>query len=672
MITNGKDKRQESAPPEASAGESPLGVCSWLFRSGLADLERDLPRHHPLRLFLAEHGLIRRLADRLDELCQALAAGAPDDQPEILRQIHDTAAELRVTSRHHHEREEKALFPALERHGLKAPTGQLLDEHQIFRRHEDALLRISEKLIAEPSGDFTPLFQSASSLIALSRSHIHRENGMLIPLAMESVASGALGRGRRGLTQDPEPHRGGRVMNEASQDALWGFDPDLIRRHDRAGPRYTSYPAAPFFKADVGADDVITALREREPGPISLYVHLPFCPQLCWYCGCHKVISKDPRRIDSYLDDVERELDLQAAALDGSSEVAQLHWGGGSPSALDDAQAERLMTMIGERFPMAQRAEVSIEGDPRQLDAERLATFRRIGFNRLSLGLQDFDEQVQRTVNRIQDDEATLQLIRDARRLGFGSVSVDLIYGLPFQTVETFDRTLARVLEAAPDRLSIFNYAHLPALFPAQKLLPEEMMPGPEEKLAIFGSALLRLADSGWMHIGMDHFARRDDELALAADSGGLQRNFQGYSTHAGLDMLSFGVSAIAQIGSLYAQNMKGLRDYRETLKAGKLPIERGLHLDAEDRLRHRVIMDLMCGNALSIAAVEKDFDIDFRKHFATELEEMKAYEEDGLVRVSAEGIEVLPAGRFLVRNVARVFDARLRASREKRFSKVI
>lgn len=461
-------------------------------------------------------------------------------------------------------------------------------------------------------------------------------------------------------------------MTTSGSLPLWGFDPELIRRHDRAGPRYTSYPASPFFTTDFGPTDLGATLAARDAAPISLYVHLPFCPQLCWYCGCHKVINKDPRRVDRYLDDVERELDLQARALGKKVEVAQLHWGGGSPSALDDAQSARLMTAIRARFPIAEGAECSIEGDPRQLDAARLGHYRAIGFNRLSLGLQDFDLKVQETVNRVQDDAATIDLIHSAHAQGFGSVSVDLIYGLPYQTVATFDRTLARVLESKADRLSIFNYAHLPALFPAQKLLPEEHMPGPEEKLAIFGHALERLAASGYEHIGMDHFARREDELAQAAACGGLQRNFQGYSTHAGLDMLAFGVSAIAQIGRVYAQNTKSLLHYREELEQGRLPVERGLVLDEDDLLRRRIIMDLMCMNGLDIRELEADLALDFRARFAAEVKELGAFEDDGLIAVTEDRISVLPAGRFLVRNVARVFDARLAKSRERRFSKVI
>ncbi len=450
------------------------------------------------------------------------------------------------------------------------------------------------------------------------------------------------------------------------------FDTALVKKHDRSGPRYTSYPASPFFTEPYDVKEVHQALAGTRGRPISLYVHLPFCSALCWYCGCHKSITRDRQRIDRYLDDLEQEILLVTRALPERTKVEQLHWGGGSPSYLDNEQMSRCFGLIQSHFDLDLEGEISIEGDPRQLTPERIHFLRRLGFNRLSLGLQDFDPRVQETINRIQPEEDTLPLIPAAREAGFKSVSVDLIYGLPHQSRESFDATLDKVLSVQPDRLSVFNYAHIPSIIKSQRMFQVEDLPGAEEKLSIFQGVTERLLNEGYRHIGMDHFARTDDELCRALDDGLLQRNFQGYSTHGELDLLALGVSAISHIQGRYWQNTKALKEYRDLVQAGILPIAKGLTSTSDDLIRHEVIMTIMCGMGLDYARVEQHHGIDFTSYFAEELPQLDDFFADGLLEHREGGFQVTPSGRFLVRNIARVFDQRLNQSGRNTFSKVI
>ncbi len=450
------------------------------------------------------------------------------------------------------------------------------------------------------------------------------------------------------------------------------FDTELVKKHDRSGPRYTSYPASPFFAENypmTSVDDALSGIGDR---PMSLYVHLPFCSALCWYCGCHKSITRDRQRIDQYLDDFEHELKIMADHLDRRHVVQQLHWGGGSPSYLDNEQATRCFTLIQDYFDLDLDGEISIEGDPRQLTPDRIEFLKKLGFNRLSLGLQDFDPKVQETINRIQPEEETLALIPAAREVGMKSVSVDLIYGLPHQSKLSFDKTLAAVLRARPDRLSVFNYAHIPSIIKSQRMFNEADLPLAEEKLAIFQSVTETLIATGYRHIGMDHFALQEDELTEALDQGRLQRNFQGYSTNAGLDLLALGVSAISYVQGHYWQNTKALGAYRETVATGELPIVKGLTCTPDDLVRHEVIMTIMCGMGLDYDTIEKNHGVAFTDYFAAEIPKLADFFADELISPRDRGFEVTPAGRFLVRNIARVFDRRLDNSGRNTFSKVI
>ncbi len=450
------------------------------------------------------------------------------------------------------------------------------------------------------------------------------------------------------------------------------FDTEMVKKHDRSGPRYTSYPASPFFTEDYPMAAVDKALGKVANSPLSLYVHLPFCSALCWYCGCHKTITRDRNRIDRYLDDFEAELALIAEHLGHRHQVKQLHWGGGSPSYLDDEQTTRCFDLIKKYFDLDPEGEISIEGDPRQLTPKRIRFLKDVGFNRLSLGLQDFDPRVQETINRIQPEKETLPLIPAAIDAGFKSVSVDLIYGLPHQSRQSFDETLATVLQVKPNRLSVFNYAHIPNIIKSQKMFQEADLPIAEEKLAIFQSVTETLLSAGYRHIGMDHFAREDDELTEALDKGELQRNFQGYSTCAGLDLVALGVSAISYVQGHYWQNTKGLKDYRDMVHAGQLPIKKGLTLTQDDLVRHEVIMTIMCGMGLNFSDIENHHQVNFKDYFQEELPQLTDFFADNLLKETDFGFEVTAAGRFLVRNIARVFDRRLNNSSRNTFSKVI
>jgi oxygen-independent coproporphyrinogen-3 oxidase len=457
------------------------------------------------------------------------------------------------------------------------------------------------------------------------------------------------------------------------------FDEALIRRFDINGPRYTSYPTADRFAPDFCADahrERLARRRDdpRDRKPFSLYFHLPFCGTICYYCACNKIVTGDHGRSAKYLKYLGKELALQTALLAPDDDaVEQLHWGGGTPTFLSHGEMRRLMTLTRRHFRLLDGGEYSVEVDPRKVDRATVDLLAELGFNRISLGVQDFDVEVQRAINRLQSEEETFAVIDAARAKGFKSIGVDLIYGLPKQSATGFERTLERVLAANPDRLSIYNYAHLPALFKPQRRILDADLPTPDERLRILALAIDKLTAAGYVFIGMDHFAKPNDELAVAQRAGRLHRNFQGYSTHSERDMLSFGISAISQLGTSYSQNAKTLDEYYARLDDGVPPVFRGIELTPDDVLRRAVIGALMCHFALPFPAFEEEYGIDFIRYFSLELAELGEMEHAGLLRIEPERLVVLPPGRMLVRVVAMVFDAHLRASRTRnRYSKVI
>lgn len=445
-------------------------------------------------------------------------------------------------------------------------------------------------------------------------------------------------------------------------------DLDLVRRYNQPGPRYTSYPTAPHFTEDYGpADferDLGAANSER---PLSLYLHLPFCHSLCYYCGCHMVVTRDPDRIQTYLGALKQEIDQMAARLDPSRPVVQIHWGGGTPTHLTAEQIRDLGAHLQDRFRLTPDAEISLEADPRTLTKERMAAAASVGFNRVSIGVQDVNEKVQEAINRVQPLRQVERAVAWARDYDFDGVNVDLIYGLPHQTRERFERTIDVTRRLDPDRIALYSYAHVPSIKQHQQVIDEEALPAPEEKLRLFKLGLDRLTDSGdYRFIGMDHFAKPDDPLAEAQDAGTLHRNFQGYSTRARAEVVAFGVSGISQLDGAYAQNVKALPAYYDRIENERLGTYRGYRLSGEDRLRRHVIMQLMCHFRLDKAAVEERFGIDFGATFETAREWLKPMEADGLVTLTPEAIRVRPTGRLLVRNVAMAFDAYWTATNEQ------
>ena len=441
------------------------------------------------------------------------------------------------------------------------------------------------------------------------------------------------------------------------------FDAPLLRKLSRPGPRYTSYPTADRFHQQFGCHDYLAAVAARRltrsSQPLSLYVHIPFCASICYYCACNKVVTRDRAKADLYLDYLKREITMQAALFAGMHRVDQLHLGGGTPTYLSDEQMADLMAHLRRHFQFApdDAGEYAIEIDPRTVTVERIASLRRQGFNRLSLGVQDYDERVQRAVNRIQPEVQTQAIIDAARANGYRSVNIDLIYGLPLQTMATMAQTLERVIAASPDRIALYHYAHMPHLFKAQRMLKDADMPGPDTKLAMLGLAIERLHAAGYVYIGMDHFAKPDDDLAVAQRHGRLHRNFQGYSTHADADIVGFGVSAIGAVGGTYSQNARHLATYYAGISLNQLPIERGVALSMDDALRRSLIGRLLCHFELSVAAFEQAFPITFADYFADELATLDDLAADGLVTVTPGWITVTPKGRLLIRNICMVFD---------------
>jgi len=436
-------------------------------------------------------------------------------------------------------------------------------------------------------------------------------------------------------------------------------DLDLIRRYNRRGPRYTSYPTAPHFAETYDDAAFADDLRATTTAPLSLYVHLPFCRSLCSYCGCHMRVTQRPQTIERYLAMLKREIDALAERVATGRRVVQIHWGGGTPTYLTPAQIRDLGTHLQDRFDVAPGAEISLEADPRGLTEAHVAAAASVGFTRISFGVQDATPEVQAAIRRVQPTALVAQGVRWARQHGFESVNFDLVYGLPHQTAERFEATLDVVDALRPDRLALYSYAHVPSVKPHQRLIPDDALPAPDEKLRIFKMATERLTGAGgYRFIGMDHFARPGDALAVAQDEGTLHRNFQGYSTHADAEILAMGVSGISQLEGAYAQNVKGLRDYYACIDAGRPTVYRGLRLTPEDRLRRHVIMQLMCDFHLDLPTLEARFRIDAQETFADAFDALAQMEADGLVTLTPRAVHVQPPGRLLIRNVAMAFDA--------------
>ena len=444
-------------------------------------------------------------------------------------------------------------------------------------------------------------------------------------------------------------------------------DPALIERFDVAGPRYTSYPTADRFVEAFGAQDYARWLDHRAQipvrAPLSLYVHIPFCQSVCWYCACNKIGTRDRSRGDRYVDDLLHELTLYTDRIGVGQAVSQMHWGGGTPTFLMPEALARLMQGLERAVHFTPQAERSIEVDPRTVEPEDLKRLRELGFNRLSFGVQDFDPTVQQAVHRVQSTEQVFALTQAARAQGFDSVNVDLIHGLPHQTPERFAVTLDTVAELRPDRIAVYGYAHLPQRFKPQRRIHEADLPSASEKLEMMRMAIERLGVHGYVHIGLDHFALPDDALAVAQRMGVLHRNFMGYTTQPDCDMIGLGVSAIGRIGPSYGQNARTLEAWRASIHAGVLPIERGCELNRDDMLRRFAIMSMMCNGTVSFAAVERDYLVSARQVFRDELERLREFEALGLVRIDPDGVSTTDLGRFFVRPIAMVFDRALRSA---------
>jgi oxygen-independent coproporphyrinogen-3 oxidase len=452
-------------------------------------------------------------------------------------------------------------------------------------------------------------------------------------------------------------------------------DLDLVQKYNVPGPRYTSYPPATQFTDKVTWPDVEAKIAQSQPSGrgLSLYFHIPFCESLCWFCGCTTIITTRRDKGAHYIHYLDKEMDMMSARVNPERKAVQLHWGGGTPTFLAPDDIRRLGQSIRKHFILAPDIEAGVEMDPRRLTRDHIAALREAGFNRASIGVQDFDPAVQSAVHRIQPRDLTEQAMQWAREAGFQSVNLDLIYGLPCQTVESFEKTLDEIIKLGPDRLAVFSYAHVPWIKPAQKILEQEAaLPSAETKLAILKLIIEKLTQHDYIYIGMDHFARPGDELAAAQRQKTLQRNFQGYSTKGGADILGFGMSAISQADGVYWQNLKELPAYCEALDSGRVPFAKGCILSADDRIRRHAIMRLMCDFSLDYAALSKDLGIDFCGYFKAELESLADLEQDGLLRRGAGGLAVNDAGRLFIRNIAMRFDRYLPPATERRFSRTI
>ncbi|MCO4787357.1 oxygen-independent coproporphyrinogen III oxidase [Marinomonas atlantica] len=455
---------------------------------------------------------------------------------------------------------------------------------------------------------------------------------------------------------------------------LW--DSRLIQKYNLAGPRYTSYPTAPQFSTDISKMELIGKMLEPSSAPLSLYFHVPFCAHLCYYCACNKIVTKQYDKGTEYVELLGEEMRLRALMLNQSRPVTQLHFGGGTPTFLSEDNLKHLFSMIGDHFNLVTDGtqDFSIEIDPREVDRSKLELLKTLGFNRVSLGIQDFNHDVQKAIHRIQPIELVSDVLADVRDLDYRSINFDLIYGLPKQTLEGFEDTLDKVIELSPDRISVFNYAHLPQRFAPQRRILDEDLPSPDQKLALLKLSIDKLTNAGYVYIGMDHFAKPEDTLTKAQKEGHLQRNFQGYTTHAETDLLAFGVSAISQIGEAYFQNHTDLSLYQNSIENGQLAIMKGYISSLDDRIRHAVIMKLLCNNELNCKDIELDFSISFIEYFSSELDSLKNLEEDGVIKFNYDNnnifIKITEEGRLLVRCVCMAFDKYL--TTQSNFSKVI
>ncbi|MDR0218134.1 MAG: oxygen-independent coproporphyrinogen III oxidase [Enterobacteriaceae bacterium] len=456
----------------------------------------------------------------------------------------------------------------------------------------------------------------------------------------------------------------------SEQTIIW--DLPLIQKYNYSGPRYTSYPTALEFNQQYDNTAFAQAAIRYPDRPLSLYIHIPFCHKLCYFCGCNKLVTRQKHKADEYLNVLEREI-AERAKLFARRHVSQMHWGGGTPTYLDKAQISRLMSILRRHFHFLPDAELSIEIDPREIELDVIDHLRHEGFNRLSMGVQDFNKEVQQLVNREQDENFIFGLVKRARKTGFSSTSIDLIYGLPKQTAESFAFTLQRVLALSPDRLSVFNYAHMPTLFAAQRKIKEADLPSAAQKLDILQQTIATLTGNGYQFIGMDHFARPDDELAIAQRKGILHRNFQGYTTQAECDLLGMGVSAISMLGDSYAQNQKDLKTYYAEVETHGNALWRGLVLTQDDCIRRDVIKALICNFRLNFAEIAQHYAVNFVDYFAEDLQLLAPLAEDGLVEITETAIQVSPKGRLLIRNICMCFDSYLRTQmRQRQFSRVI
>lgn len=452
---------------------------------------------------------------------------------------------------------------------------------------------------------------------------------------------------------------------------------EILEKYDVSGPRYTSYPTADRFVEAYTETDYKQSLNQRSLGsqasPLSLYVHIPFCESLCFFCGCNKIVTKHHERSAEYLQYLEKEIKLHIAELGGKPTVSQLHLGGGSPTFFNDIELTALMTMLRHYFTMPAEGEFSIEIDPRTVNDSRLRYLKTLGFNRVSFGVQDFDPEVQKAVHRIQSTEQVFELVSAARKYGYDSVNVDLIYGLPKQNPTSFADTLEKIVSLKPDRIALYAYAHLPERFKPQRRISAEELPKADQKIAMLSDAISTLLEAGYVYVGMDHFALPDDALAVAKRQGRLHRNFQGYSTQPDCDMIGLGVSSIGKIGASYSQNAKTLGEYYDSLDHDRFPIIKGLALSHDDVLRRAVIMAIMCQGSLIYESIELAYLIDFKKYFANELDALKPLEKNGMIYLDEQGIYVTEIGWFFVRAVAMVFDKYLQSDKNRaRFSKII
>ncbi len=461
-------------------------------------------------------------------------------------------------------------------------------------------------------------------------------------------------------------------------NAFQPVDIALLKKYDKAGPRYTSYPTAPYFSEALDETAYITHIekdiKSMEYKDISLYFHIPFCDTLCYFCGCTMMVTRSQDKIEEYLDYLEKEILLLRKHIGDGRKVRQLHWGGGTPTHLSPIQISRLGKAIHHSFDFHEDAEVSVEIDPRELTREHMVALSDAGFNRCSMGIQDFDPKVQEAVNRIQPESITRDAVNWARELGFSSINLDLMYGLPHQNQETYAKTIETVLTLNPDRLAVFNYAHLPSMIKHQGLIKEEWLPTADQKLELLELSIEKLNKAGYIYIGMDHFAKPDDELTIAMENGTLYRNFQGYSTHSGINLFAMGMSSIGMLSDLYVQNYKNLPAYYAALDKGQLPIMRGVALTEDDLLRREVITELMCNFKLDKSKFEQKYSISFDAYFSDALQNLKSFEADGLIELGKNQLEVSQMGRLLIRNIVMNFDYYLmkKQGEKPQFSKTV